>query len=93
MKPEIRKKLINREDDDLLRAITESAAWVLITVANNNDGQSSTLSIRESDKNTVIDFMSILLEQSEIYDLVQKRMADNKLKKKEEQQPPNTTIN
>lgn len=90
---QLRKKKVNREDDDLMDALEKASAWAMITVTTNEDKEnSSTLAIRESSKDMLIDLIVVLLEHPEIYDLVQKKIAENKLNDSSKQ-PPNTNVN
>lgn len=93
MKGRIKQNKDNASIDDIMNSIVGSNIWMVCTVTENSQG--AEVSIRESHGGVMIDTIAMLLEQKEIYDLVQKKIARIKLLDKKQSNPPptNTDIN
>jgi len=88
------KKNSNNTPEELLNAIKKSDVWLLITINEDEDGNGAEVAIRESYKTCTINMIAMLLEQKEIYDAVQAKMAMVKmLDKKKRNNPPDLNVN
>lgn len=81
----------NHDDEDITGAIDNADLWVLITVTATKEGAS--VSVRESVGDATIDTIAMLLEQPEIYKLVQKKIAQVRMKEDKDKPSTNTNIN
>lgn len=91
MKGRIQKVRRNEDDDDIMKAIDESSLWMLVTVTATEAG--AEVSVRESAATVAIDTIAMLLEQEEIYEAVQKKIAEIKLKQGKNKPPTNPNVN
>jgi hypothetical protein len=81
--------------DELLEAIRGADVWLLVTASADKDkGNGAVISVRESYATGAINVIAMLLEQKEIYDAVQAKMAQVKMMdQKKGKQSPNLNVN
>ena len=78
--------------DDVMNSIASATVWMVVTLTENKDG--GLVEVRESHPNVTIDTIAMLLDQKEIFDAVQKKIAQVKMKGgKEAKKSTNTDIN
>lgn len=78
--------------DDVMNSIANATVWMVVTLTENKEG--GRVEVRESHPNVTIDTIAMLLDQKEIFDAVQKKIARVKMKGgKEAKKSTNTDIN
>lgn len=70
----IEETRMERNPDEILRAIADSDMWVVFTVKKVDNG--ATLSVRQSSKEAMVNAICLLLEEKDIYERVQAKIAE-----------------
>lgn len=90
----LKKQKWNDTPESLKQAIANADAWVLITAAINKNNNGAEIAVRESYHTGTINMIAMLLEQPEIYDAVQAKIAQVKMMdKKNNNNSPNLNVN
>jgi hypothetical protein len=90
----LKKHKTDNNPEELLEAMREADVWVLVTAAKDKDGNGAAISIRESYETGAINVIAMLLEQKEIYDAVQAKIAQVKMMdQKKGKKSPNLNVN
>lgn len=88
----LKKHSTKNTTDELLDALMGADVWLLVTATKDKDG--ATIAVRESYKTGAINMIAMLLEQEEIYDAVQAKMAQVKmLDQKKGKKSPDLNVN
>lgn len=89
------KKTSKNTPNELLDAISEADVWLLVTAtADKSNGGGATIAVRESYETGAINMIAMLLEQKEIFNAVQAKIAQVKMvDKKKGKQSPDLNVN
>lgn len=84
----------SNDPEDLKQAIIKADVWLLVTATKDKKGQGAEIAVRESYTHGAINMIAMLLQQKEIYDAVQAKIAQVKLMDKEKgNDEPDLTVN
>lgn len=84
----------SNDPEDLKQAIIKADVWVLITATKDKKGMGAEIAVRESYHHGAINVIAMLLEQKEIFDAVQAKIAQVRMMdKKKGYDEPNLNVN